>query len=259
MPPIFCIISLGRKRGKTTLIEWLLKKLSERGISAASIKHSREGFDARDKDTWRHLEAGSLEVVYVSPSELVSIRRTSASIEDALEAFHIEPDVILVEGFKEAPYPKILCASDLSEVEEAAKKLRNVIAATGEITLKDVQEISEIKVVTREEILRIIEDAVRKSWINRIPGLNCGKCSYGSCAALARAIEEGRATIRDCVMRSFIAARLVIDGEEVPLGTWPQKLLRELLKAFVKSLKLKDLDVESARKILLEVRLQDLE
>jgi len=60
-------------------------------------------------------------------------------------------------------------------------------------------------------------------------------------------------------MRSFIAARVIIDGVEIPLGSWPQRLIKELIKAFVNSLKLKGVDLERAHRLLVEVNLRDLE
>ncbi len=260
MPPIFCIVSLGRKRGKTSLIEWLLRELSRGGIRVSTVKHSMEGMDVQDKDTWRHLRAGAVEVAYVSPGELVFLRKSSVSLEEVLGNFRIESDVILIEGFKSSPYPKILCADDLKEVEEAARTIENVIAATGKIT-SEAEKIpcSPIKVMNKNEILKMIECSIREDWVRKVPGLNCGKCEYGSCAALAKAIKDGEATIRDCQMRRMVSAKLIIDGVAAPLGKWPQRLLKELLKGFVRSLKLSDVNIEAVEKIVVEVNLKEPE
>ncbi|RLG04694.1 MAG: molybdopterin-guanine dinucleotide biosynthesis protein B, partial [Thaumarchaeota archaeon] len=97
-PPIFCVVSLERSRGKTSLIERLVRELSRSGIRVATIKHSRERIDLEDKDTYRHLEAGALETAYVSPVELITMRRAQASLEDAVSSLHVDPDLILAEG-----------------------------------------------------------------------------------------------------------------------------------------------------------------
>ena len=255
MPPLFCIVSLGRFKGKTTLLEWLVRQLSRSGIRIATIKHSTKPLDLEEKDTWRHLEAGSLEVAYVSPNELITIRRSTAFLKDAVEALHVDPDLILAEGFKLSSHPKILCAADLHEVDEALKSIQNIVAITGKIA-EEGHSFSQIKVMKEAEVLEFVRKAVIDYWLNKIPGLNCGKCSYGSCSSLAKAIKEGKATIRECVMHGVSITRLRIGGEEVPLGKWPQSLLRELLKAFVKSLKLKDLKLDAVGKMIVEIDLR---
>ncbi|RLG07506.1 MAG: hypothetical protein DRN65_03345, partial [Thaumarchaeota archaeon] len=53
-----------------------------------------------------------------------------------------------------------------------------------------------------------------------------------------------------------LTARLRLDAVEVPLGPWPQRLLRELLMAFVRSLKLKGVDVSNVRKMVVEIDLK---
>ena len=254
MPPIFCIISLGRSRGKTRLIEWMTSQLSSLGIMIATIKHSRESIDLRGKDTYRHLEAGAIETCYISPGEIVTIRRVKGSIEDAIASLHVKPDLILVEGFKNAPYPKILCANTLNEVKEALEKIPNIVGVFGENLPASAHEL---KIMDREEILSIVRDAVVEYWVSQIPGFNCGRCRYGSCKLLAEAIKRGEATIRDCVMKDLQIARIMVDDREIPLGPWPQKLLRSILKAFIGSLKDGEAVLENARRIFVKVNLED--
>jgi len=257
MRPVFCIVSIGRGRGKTALIEWLLEKLSKKGISAATVKHSKEDPDISGKDTWRHLEAGAVEVVYTSPRVVATIRRSPSSLEEALREFHVEPDVILVEGFKDSPYPKILCARGVMEIEEAFKSIENIAAVILESDSTPPPAEARLRIASREEVLQMIERAVRRYWISMIPGFDCRRCLQGSCAALAEAIESGLASIRDCVMRSHAAARIIIDGVEIPLGPWPQRLLKELVKAFVNSLKVSGVDVERASRLIVNIKLAD--
>jgi len=258
MTPIFCIISLGRARGKTALLERLVRKLTNSGIRVVTIKHSTKSFDTEEKDTWRHLESGAAEVVYVSPRELITLRRLKASLTDALEALHLDPDLILVEGFKDSPYPKILCTSSPKEMVDASKSIRNIVAVTGELDRDEASELG-MKLMNEAEIYEILRLAVIDYWLKLIPGFDCGKCRYKSCGELAKAIRDGRATIRECSMRSTLVTKVKLDGAEVPLGTWPQKLLRELLVAFIRSLKLKGVDVDSIERITVEIDLKAME
>ncbi|MCX8187086.1 MAG: molybdopterin-guanine dinucleotide biosynthesis protein B [Nitrososphaeria archaeon] len=257
MRPIFCVISLGRAKGKTALLEWLTEKLTNSGIKIATIKHSTKRFDTEEKDTWRYLESRAAEVVYVSPWELITLRRTTASLADAIEALHIDPDLILVEGFKDAPYPKILCVGDPRELMEAVESIQNIVAVTGELDLDGVSNLA-IRFMNKEEVYELLKQAVVDYWLKLIPNFDCGKCSYKSCKELSRAIRGGKATIRECSMRSTSLSRVVVDGFEVPLGTWPQKLLRELLVAFVKSLRLNGVNLDDAEKMSVEINLRTM-
>ena len=258
MSPIICVVSPGRKRGKTRLIEWLIEKLSSERVRIATIKHSMEAIDLRGKDTYRHLEAGAAETCYISSRELVVLRRSSGSIEEAISSLSPDHDLILVEGFKRSPYPKILCAESLEEAREAVKRIENIIAVTGE-SIPGNGEIDGVRLLDRDGVLKLVRGLVVESWIKGVPNLNCGRCRYGSCGKLIEAIKRGEATIRDCAMRRFLAAKITIDGVEVPLGAWPQQLLRELLRAFIRSLKLRDLRLENARRVVVEVDLGGVE
>jgi molybdopterin-guanine dinucleotide biosynthesis protein B len=254
MPPIFCVVSLGRGRGKTRFIERIVSELSKLGVRVVTIKHSKENVDLADKDSYRHLKAGAIETLIISPSELITIRRAQASLDDAIRSLHVEADLILVEGFKTSNYPKILCAEDKREAEEALKRIsdiRIIILRSPE----SIREISGVRVVSEEEALELLRKSIMDYWIKLIPGLDCGKCRYGSCRGMAEAIRRGEAKIRDCVMRGLSKARVIVDGVEVPLGPWPQQLLHNLVRAFISSLKLGERFLENARKIVVEVKL----
>lgn len=98
--------------GKTTLIEALLGEFAERGLRASVIKHAHHGFelDREGKDSWRHRKAGAYEVLVASPHLLALQRETREAREYELPELlrRLQPvDWVLVEGFKQAPIPKI--------------------------------------------------------------------------------------------------------------------------------------------------------
>ena len=98
--------------GKTTLVEKVIARFSASGIDIASIKHAHHHFDAdhAGKDSFRHREAGSRQVLVSSAC------RSAHFIE---HGDHGEPDLsqlldqlipaelVLVEGFKSYPIEKI--------------------------------------------------------------------------------------------------------------------------------------------------------
>ena len=262
MAPIVCIVSLRRSRGKTSLIEYLIKELKRSGMKVATIKHTSEPFDVEGKDTWRHAEAGALEVACVTPRELITIRRGDCSLEDGVQALHVEPDIILAEGFKRSDRPKILCAESVEEVEEALRSISNIVAVSGSITdmVDQVESLRkrhpEINLMKPEEVAKFLRNLIIEDWLKRLPGLNCGHCKYGSCAEMAKALVEGRASLDECTVISTSISKVTVDGRMIPLSRWPQTVLREIILGFIRSLKLKDIRLEEANKVAVEIYLK---
>lgn len=98
--------------GKTTLIEKLIPEFVSRGLEVAVIKHAHHGFDLDrpGKDSWRHREAGASRVLMLSEDRWVLMRELRDAPEPDLETqlAMLEPaDVVLIEGFKAAPVPKV--------------------------------------------------------------------------------------------------------------------------------------------------------
>jgi len=98
--------------GKTTLIVRLIPELNRRGLSVSTIKHAHHGFDIDQpgKDSYEHRAAGAHEVLVASANRIALMRELRGAPEPALADFLrlIAPvDLILVEGFKRDPLPKI--------------------------------------------------------------------------------------------------------------------------------------------------------
>lgn len=98
--------------GKTTLIEQLLPRLAARGLTVSVIKHAHHGFDIDrpGKDSWRHREAGAARVLVVSDGRWVLMNELHGAPEPTLdEQLRLLGlcDVVLIEGHKRAPVPKI--------------------------------------------------------------------------------------------------------------------------------------------------------
>lgn len=94
--------------GKTTLIEALLPRLTERGWRIAVVKQDAHGLtlDREGKDTDRLFRAGA-DVVIRDP-EQVFIRRhdpESAALDRVIATLGAHYDAILVEGHKTTPLP----------------------------------------------------------------------------------------------------------------------------------------------------------
>ena len=96
--------------GKTTLLEKLIPELKRRGYRVATVKHDAHSFeiDQPGKDTWRHRQAGADVVVISSKDKMAIIRRVDEEMSLLQLADMITGvDIILTEGFKRGPAPKI--------------------------------------------------------------------------------------------------------------------------------------------------------
>jgi molybdopterin-guanine dinucleotide biosynthesis adapter protein len=98
--------------GKTTLISKLIPKILARGQSVSTIKHAHKGFDVDHpgKDSFIHRSAGASEVLVTSPSRFALMHELRGAPEPSLAELisKLAPvDLILVEGFKRDPHPKL--------------------------------------------------------------------------------------------------------------------------------------------------------
>ena len=100
--------------GKTTLLTQIIPILKHQGLRIGLIKHSHHNFqiDQPGKDSFRLREAGASPVMLVSTHRRAIITDITPAQEprlaDQLKHFdQAELDLILVEGFKAEPFPKI--------------------------------------------------------------------------------------------------------------------------------------------------------
>ena len=120
MVPILSIVGRSNS-GKTTLLEKLVRELTDRGRRIGTIKHHFHGpveVDVPGKDSWRHKRAGARTVALASPDTLFVVGEVAGewSLEAIAHQALFEVDLILTEGFKSGPMPKI-------EVNRAAQSM----------------------------------------------------------------------------------------------------------------------------------------
>lgn len=98
--------------GKTTLIEHLIPVLVARGLRVSTIKHAHHevDLDTPGKDSWRHRQAGAAEVLVATGRRWALLHELRGAAEPTLSELvqHLGPcDLVLVEGFKREPIPRI--------------------------------------------------------------------------------------------------------------------------------------------------------
>lgn len=101
-----------KNSGKTTLVARLVAELTRRGLRVATVKHAHHSFqiDDAETDSARHRRAGARQVAIVSATRWAVVRELGEEPEPSLEAMiaRLDPcDLVVVEGYKSAPIPKI--------------------------------------------------------------------------------------------------------------------------------------------------------
>jgi molybdopterin-guanine dinucleotide biosynthesis protein MobB len=109
-PPVVSFVAKSGT-GKTTFLEKLLPELKARGLRVGVLKHHGHptSFDAPGKDTDRLAQAGADVVIGVSAVQVAVFRQEDGAADlDAVIARHAAGlDLLLTEGYKRGPYPKI--------------------------------------------------------------------------------------------------------------------------------------------------------
>lgn len=101
-----------KNAGKTTLVERLVTEISARGITVSTVKHAHHDFqiDQPGKDSFRHRAAGAREVLVAGGKRWALMhelgRRGEPGLAELLAC--LSPvDLVLIEGYKREPHPKI--------------------------------------------------------------------------------------------------------------------------------------------------------
>ena len=198
MPPIVSIIGKS-KSGKTTLIEKLIRELKSRGYQVATIKHTPQGmtFDKPDKDSWRHIQAGSNTTAISSPDKIMLIKSVAqdTTLDEIAHLLGEDCDIILTEGFKQDGAPKI---------EVHRKKVGQTLSAIKKL----------IAIVTDEPL----ETKTRQF-------------SWQDIEGLADLLEEG------FIKPQRERTSLYINNNPITLSAFPKQIIRNTLLGMVSSLK----------------------
>lgn len=116
--PVLGFCAWGSGVGKTTLLTSLIPELTRRGLRVSVVKHAHHSFDIDHpgKDSYRLRQSGAVQMMLSSSRrwalmtelERVEPAAPEASLAELLQ--HMDAslaDLIVVEGFKHEPIPKI--------------------------------------------------------------------------------------------------------------------------------------------------------
>lgn len=131
-PFIFQIVGY-QNRGKTTFITKLIQELRKEKVETAVLKHHGHGGKpdtALKKDSTKHFEAGAAASLVEGDGsiELLGNFKSGPTLPELLQVLGIfHPDVILIEGYKQEDFPKVILMKEDSDFE-LLKRLTNVQA-----------------------------------------------------------------------------------------------------------------------------------
>ncbi|MGD9867237.1 MAG: molybdopterin-guanine dinucleotide biosynthesis protein B [Hyphomicrobiales bacterium] len=110
-PPLFGVAGW-KNSGKTTLMSRLIEEFARRGYRVAALKHAHHAFDIdhEGRDSFRFRQAGARQVGIVSGKRWAMMQENHDDPEidfaDMTRKFEGN-DLLLVEGYKSQPFPKI--------------------------------------------------------------------------------------------------------------------------------------------------------
>lgn len=231
-----CIVGF-KNTGKTKLISSIVKVLSSKRLKVIVVKHSHERIDLNVKNTARILSSKPLAVAYKSPYDNILMFNLSFNLETLLDL--LNPHIILYEGFKSSPYPKILTAmkdEDLNlDIDKSLVKMvvgpESIRSSTFKIYPK-----ARFSNIENEKLIDEVLQFIVEEYISNLPKLNCGKCGYNTCNDYAEKLIRGEDIFGKCVIENP-PAKLYVNWSKIDLSPYPATVLSSLLKAFVNTLK----------------------
>lgn len=108
-PPALAVVGWSGS-GKTTLLTRLVPELRQRGLRVGVVKHSSDAhpLHREGSDTARYTEAGAAFVGFANPAGVqLSFPEPPDAVLSLLERFADTVDLVLVEGWKHGPLPKL--------------------------------------------------------------------------------------------------------------------------------------------------------
>ncbi len=141
--------------GKTTLVEKVAKVLIEKQ-KVAIIKNDPKDkavFDVEGKDSYKFSKTGA-EVVVTSPTRTTYFSQREKTLDDIVAMIN-EFDILLVEGLKTLPLPRI--AIFRNEIDESYFDCSEAIAVDETINLEQYTIPKDIDILDLNDTAQIIE------------------------------------------------------------------------------------------------------
>ena len=169
--PIIGIVGW-KNSGKTTLAVRLVEEISGRGYRVATVKHAHHNLrlDDDDTDSARHRRAGARQVAVVSSKRwaLMTEDPNGPELDFSDIIGRLDPcDLIIVEGYKSQPVPKIEARRQESAPgAQLSERDESVIAIAADYVLEDAR----LPVFELNDISTIADFVVERLSVRRASG-----------------------------------------------------------------------------------------
>lgn len=164
--PIIQVVGY-QNSGKTTVIEKIIAYFDHTGRQVGTIKHHGHGGEPASiddgKDSFRHRQAGAVATT-VEGDGVLQLQASNKKWEliDILAMYsQIDLNLIIIEGYKDAPYQKIVMIREEKDID-LLTTLVNIKAVITWIPL-DLVEITE-----KYELFSIHEEEQLIEWLNNV-------------------------------------------------------------------------------------------
>lgn len=140
--PVFGVVGW-KNSGKTTLTERLVSEFTNRGLKVSMVKHTHHNVDVdrSGTDSYRHRAAGAQEVMLAGGSRFALMHeyrdRSEFELDELLSRMSA-CDLILVEGFKKTPIPKLEVHRKERELDLLSESDPSIVAVAADCDLADL-------------------------------------------------------------------------------------------------------------------------
>lgn len=223
--------------GKTTLATALIRELTARGYKVSSIKdiHSEEyRADKPGSNSAKHADAGATRVFARGLFDNALIIPGKMHLPEILPL--LTADFLIIEGMKDAPVPKLVCAKDTAQLDEL---LDDTSIGISGLIASELDSYRGLPVYCLQNHLQSLVDEVIKRSFPILPSSDpdcCSACGK-NCYQMACDIVQGRAGREACVQDASAELELIVDGKPVIIVPFVQKLLKDSILSFVHNLK----------------------
>lgn len=148
-----------KNSGKTYFAQQIISTLSSQNLRVASIKHAHHDFDIDQPETDSYLlrKAGAQQVIVSSAKRWAKINELKDSSEKKLNELINElenPEVVIVEGFKNENHPKIEIIKNAHDRSSFMfNNLNNIVALISDMHINSFV-LSQFK---KNQIKQIVE------------------------------------------------------------------------------------------------------
>jgi len=233
-----------KKSGKTTLTMSIARLLMDRGHRVAVIKHSSEPIDHKNTDTGQFMKEIN-QVALITPENSEIILKGNQNLKEIMSYFLA--NFLIIEGFKNLKYfPKIVC---LKKEDEKIVLDDGLILFTAGIdaSLKE-KKVVDYMISEEKDLEEMVSQVEKRAFM--LPDMNCGKCGYGDCYGLAKAIVKGSEVQQKCVY-SQDNISIHINKKRVYLNSFMSQLYQNMIYGMFSPLK----DIDSLENAKIEIEL----